>query len=512
MTRKMSQPTQWPLFIIEWVLPERFFPRDERKRLSQAKVTALFALGLLLPCPFIFATDLARGVWMMAGINLCTLIALLLVPLLLRYTGSVSLAANMLIVAVYFSLACLASVDGGFGSLALVGDILIPMVSVLLLGYSGGFLWTSLVMLKFVVFFQASDISMGPLLLRAGREQPFVVLFALFGLALMSMFLSLFYEKVRSDALRDLERTNIQLAKRNIELDVARKEADKANRAKSEFVANVSHEFRTPLKAIIGYSDLLQDCIEDDYDQELVVSDLHKIRLAGEHLNTLIDDILDLSKMEAGALDLFPEEFAVHLLMESVYNTAIPLAMKNHNLLTWDKGSRLDSMTTDITRVRQILLNLVSNACKFTRRGDVYLRCLSFQRDERRWFRFEVQDTGIGVSPEQREKLFQRFSQGDSSTTKRYGGTGIGLALSKRLCELMGGTISLESHVGEGTTFVVELPAVLPLLDKGLEDWYRMAGAETSPHDSVAVSLLDEVEPYLAQEDRSDLSGDTVDG
>ncbi|MFO1418702.1 MAG: response regulator [Methylotetracoccus sp.] len=260
------------------------------------------------------------------------------------------------------------------------------------------------------------------------------------------------------EAVKLSEERKAQLEKAHVELAQARDAALEATRLKSEFLANMSHELRTPLNAIIGYSEILAEDAEDCGRTE-ELGDLQKIRSAGKHLLALINDVLDLSKIEAGKMEVYLETFDVPPMLDDVVSTITPLVAKNGNRLELDFGPDLGALRADLTKVRQALFNLLSNACKFTHNGVVKLSARRETRDGIDWIRLAVSDTGIGISPEQMQKLFQAFSQADASTSRNYGGTGLGLVLSRTFCRMMGGDISVESAAGAGSTFTIDLPA-----------------------------------------------------
>ena len=241
---------------------------------------------------------------------------------------------------------------------------------------------------------------------------------------------------------------------------VAKETAEAANKTKSNFLANVSHELRTPLTAILGYNEMLIEEVSAE-DNTHHLSDMNKIKIAGEHLLSLIDDILDLSKIEAGKMEVHIEHFALKPLIEEVYNTVMPLIDKNNNTFLLDYDDNISIIKTDLTKIRQILFNLLSNAGKFTDDGLIKLSVLSESIDSENWIVFSVRDTGIGMSREQLNKLFISFSQAEESTQRKYGGTGLGLSITYRLCQLLGGSINVDSVPGVGTTFTVRIPAVV---------------------------------------------------
>jgi signal transduction histidine kinase/CheY-like chemotaxis protein len=250
----------------------------------------------------------------------------------------------------------------------------------------------------------------------------------------------------------------IQNARLFHEIEEKSRQLEEASKHKSQFLANVSHELRTPLNAIIGVTEMLREDASD-LNREDEIEPLDRVLHAGRHLLGLINDILDLSKIEAGKMEVHIEEFGIAPLIDDGVKTIETLAAKNNNRLMVECAPGIGVMQADQTRVRQALLNLLSNANKFTERGTVTVRAERRQEADRDWITMAVSDTGIGMTPEQVGKLFREFSQADSSTTRKYGGTGLGLAISRRFCQLMEGDITVESELGRGSTFTIRLPA-----------------------------------------------------
>jgi signal transduction histidine kinase/DNA-binding response OmpR family regulator len=244
----------------------------------------------------------------------------------------------------------------------------------------------------------------------------------------------------------------------------ASKSAVQANRAKSAFLANMSHELRTPMNAIIGYSEMLQEEAEDLGDQEYI-PDLKKIHSAGKHLLALINDILDLSKIEAGRMDLYLERFELQEMLNDVISTVQPLVAKNGNELVVEGRDESGNVRADLTKVRQTLFNLLSNAAKFTKNGRITLTVFYSREDDQKWLNLSVKDEGIGIARDKLGSLFDEFTQADESTTRNYGGTGLGLAISRRFCQMMGGDISVESEPGKGSVFTARIPNEVDALD-----------------------------------------------
>jgi len=269
------------------------------------------------------------------------------------------------------------------------------------------------------------------------------------------------------------ERRNAeQLAKLVDQLRVTQGQAEAATRAKSDFLASMSHELRTPLNAIILYSELLQE-EAGDQGQQGSVADLQKIQSAGKHLLDLINGILDLSKIEAGKMTLSLERFEVRAMIDDLLDTVGPLIEQRGNALTVTCGEDVGSMVADFMKTRQILLNLLSNAGKFTRDGAIALDVRRATVGSRAGVRFSVSDTGVGMTAAQTDRIFDAFTQADVTTTRKYGGTGLGLAIVSRFCQLMGGSVSVESRPGHGSSFFVQLP--IEVVDEGVES-SRAAG------------------------------------
>jgi PAS domain S-box-containing protein len=244
------------------------------------------------------------------------------------------------------------------------------------------------------------------------------------------------------------------------ELKEAKVAAEAANATKSQFLATMSHELRTPLNAIIGYTEMMMEEAEDNGHDEYV-PDLKRVHSSAKHLLALINDVLDLSKIEAGKMDLYLETVEVKPLIDEVVSVVSPLVDKKANRLSVSLGPNLGSIHADVTKVRQSLFNLLSNASKFTERGTISLDVYRAWHEGREIFRFTVSDTGIGMNKEQLGRMFQAFTQADASTTRKFGGTGLGLVISRNFCQMMGGDITVESEEGKGTRFTIVLPVVV---------------------------------------------------
>ena len=266
--------------------------------------------------------------------------------------------------------------------------------------------------------------------------------------------------KVRENYLRQIEHANSQL-------ELERNRAEKANNSKSQFLANMSHELRTPLNAIIGYSEMLKEEFEDDDLPKVYSDDCDRIHDSGEHLLHLINEVLDLSKIEAGKMTVASSSFRVDTLVNSVIDIISPLAEKKGNRVEVDYRHGEANLTTDDTKLKQVLMNVVSNANKFTENGIIKLVVKSTVENGIRWIAFKVQDNGIGIPEDKLQNIFEPFEQADDSNTRSFEGTGLGLTITKRFCEMLNGSVWIESKLGKGTAIHIKIPDQQAVAENG---------------------------------------------
>ena len=262
-------------------------------------------------------------------------------------------------------------------------------------------------------------------------------------------------EQTIEDRTNEIKTQSKILQKQNKDLDIAKEEEKNANKAKSEFLSNMSHELRTPLNAIIGYSEIIKEEAEKDSQ---VFTDINKIHDSAKHLLSIINDVLDLSKIESGKMEISLEDVNIAEIIEEIESITESLVLKNNNILKIDVQKDIGYMHSDYVKIKQSLMNLIGNACKFTKEGQITLQISQIEENGVEKISFSVIDTGIGMSKESQSHLFQSFKQADSSTTRKYGGSGLGLSITKKFCEILGGKIEVESKENHGTRFTMILP------------------------------------------------------
>jgi signal transduction histidine kinase len=371
----------------------------------------------------------------------------------LRHTGNVARATNLLLGYTFLAIAGLAALFGGPFSSSIYWAVLLPLVAMLTGGPRLAGPWLALCLAEYALVFwlQLRGVEF-PNHLPVSRRMPIWVS-SISSISLLCLVFVLIYERAKNETLRTLLGANA-------ELERARDAAEAANRSKSDFLANVSHEIRTPLTAILGYAELLLRESDSQAIPKSYAGTLLTIRRNGEHLLEIINDILDFSKIAAGTFDVERVPVGpVALVSDVVALMGIRAEAKHLSLAVECEPPLPEKFDTDPRRLRQVLVNLIGNALKFTDQGRVVLRVTGRADPRGPRVRFEIQDTGIGISEEQMARLFQPFAQADASTARRYGGTGLGLSICKHLVELLDGEIGAQSRPGEGSIFWVELPA-----------------------------------------------------
>ncbi|HUC67830.1 MAG TPA: ATP-binding protein [Stellaceae bacterium] len=381
-------------------------------------------------------------------------------PWLLKRTGALTGLALISVANLIFAILWGCYHYGGLSSPFVAWLVVVPLLAFLYLGSHGPRL--------IVIGMIALGVAIFYAFYAAGGSFPrHVPLRALSGVGIVSIvsaaiyvsMMALYYASIiasQSELAREVQNHRATAVK----LREAKEEAENANRAKSEFLAKMSHELRTPLNAVIGYSEMLLEDAEIDGVEAQALQDLININTSGKHLLMLITDVLDLSKIEAGKMELFNERFDLNELIDELALTAEPLCARNGNRLIVQSDA-LGDAEGDVSKLRQAALNLLSNAAKFTKDGRVVMSVTRQRGRGGDWLQLSVRDTGIGIARENLSKLFQNFSQAEAWTASKYGGTGLGLALTQKLCRLMGGDVTVESELGQGSCFTIKLPASL---------------------------------------------------
>jgi signal transduction histidine kinase/CheY-like chemotaxis protein len=397
------------------------------------------------------------GLWVPAA----ALTAYWAFPWLLKRTGALTGLALISVADLIFVILWGCYHYGGLSSPFVAWLVVVPLLAFLYLGSHGPRLTVIGMIALGVAIFYAFYAA-------GGSFPQHVPLRALSGVGIVSIvcaaiyvsMMALYYASIiasQSELSREVQNHRATAVK----LREAKEEAENANRAKSEFLAKMSHELRTPLNAVIGYSEMLLEDAEVEGVEAQVLRDLININTSGKHLLMLITDVLDLSKIEAGKMELFNERFDLNELIEELALTAEPLCARNGNRLIVERGDVLGDAEGDVSKLRQAALNLLSNAAKFTRDGRIVMSVTRQRGRSGDWLQLSVRDTGIGIARENQSKLFQNFSQAEAWTASKYGGTGLGLALTQKLCRLMGGDVTVESELGQGACFTIKLPASL---------------------------------------------------
>ena len=369
------------------------------------------------------------------------------VPWILQATNP-TVAGNFLVLMMFGLVGSVGYTLGGWSGPLLVWYSVMPALATMVTEGRWSVVWAVIVLLQLLGLYTVKLLGWLPIYI---SETDLDILNCVSIISFMAVLVNLtqLYENFENQTVRKLRRINRELAQ-------ARDRALEASKAKTSFVANMSHEFRTPLNAIIGYSDLILD---EGSPDEQTSRDLKRIRAAGTHLLELVNGLLDLTKIEAGKMELECQEFSLDPLLEELEDTIQPILQKNGNTFRLEEPAEIPPLYTDALKLKQVLLNLLSNACKFTQNGQVTLRVsyLALEKMEK-LIKFEIIDTGIGMTPEQQKKVFEPFTQADASTARRFGGTGLGLTICDRFCRLLGGRLTLQSQMGQGSTFALTIP------------------------------------------------------
>ena len=446
------------LKILDWFVPPE--ARTDEATLGRARI---FAFSHIFgPCLghaisiYLYVADQQRGFpfWVIVG----CITAFWTLPFALKFTGSLPAVALSSVITLTF-----VTLYGSYHYGGVSSPFLPWLLTALLLGffYLGDrpVLVLSVFGINILGFYIAYAV--------AGEFPQHIPLSHLSGVGIVSVIsatiyvsmMAIYYANVvssQSTLVREAERHRATAARMRKAMEVA----ERANEAKTIFLAKMSHQLRTPLNAVIGYSEILLEDAEAAQDKTQI-DDLRRINAAGKHLLSLVTSVLDLSKIEADKTELVIEPFDVASFMDDVIATSRSLVVANRNEFVVERSPDLGIMISDATKLRQSVLNLLSNAAKFTQDGRVTLSIAREKRSVGDWLRLSVEDTGIGIAPDNVQKLFKNFNQAEASTASRYGGTGLGLALSQNLCVMMGGAISVESTLGRGSRFTIRVPAYI---------------------------------------------------
>ncbi len=453
------QPMQDRLFkLIDWFIPEE--ARRERSEFGRARnfvFTHLFGPALAQSISiFLYLADPDPGLacWTI----IACICAFWLLPFGLRLTRNLRLIAMISV-----ELLAFAALFGAYH----YGGVSSPFLPWLIVSILLGFFYLSDRPFLVIGLFAGNlaAFSIAYVLNGFPEHVPLPALapvgwISIFSATVYMSWMAIYYANVHSMRF-DLEREAERHRATAVRLRQAKELADDANRARSIFLAKMSHELRTPLNAVIGYSEILLEDCEAAGESETKLADLRRINAAGKHLLSLVTDVLDLSKIEANTVELSIERVSLNRLLDEVIATSQPLIAQKHNRLVINCPKDIGTISTDATKLRQVMLNLLSNAAKFTSGGTITLSVLRDRTSVGDWIEIQVHDTGIGIAKADLPKLFQNFGQATAATSSVYGGTGLGLALSQKLCALMGGGISVESEEGRWSRFTVRLPAAL---------------------------------------------------